>query len=464
MNAPVKTLPISLAAVERLEKRKRNSWINLTLASIAVSVTAGLNIAGGALLGFDLAQGSIVATVFGGIIGAVFEVGIIHGYLNGTKLSRLFLVHCASAGALVLGMMHMASMSVSQSVEARQERAIAIAEIQEAEDKLQQLSSYRNSVSEKESAILSIKNKAVKNGTAWSTSEGCMNDKHPRDCASLARLEHDLRSINEQKPNYESSELEARISELRTKFPESRLNQGALEKEGLDKSIFEKLRDAVAPSASINTVLLITCGLIALVLQQILANVLSPFGIYKKAQKPESSGIKVESSEVEKLNQGTLKIFFSIGDLASKWAASYGKRKAELEYKSQRESEREADIANRAVWDVATSLKTISPNNTVILLEKNNLLVGLKEEKKAQLLKSMIWVIRKYEAGEDVKLRELAAEITLETNANFINYSFIQRTVQPAMIAIGLWVNQGTEHRAKIVWASEENAVKAMRK
>lgn len=76
----------------------------------------------------------------------------------------------------------------------------------------------------------------------------------------------------------------------------------------------------------------------------------------------------------------------------------------------------------------------------------------------------MIWVIRKYEAGEDVKLRELAAEITLETNANFINYSFIQRTVQPAMIAIGLWVNQGTEHRAKIVWASEENAVKAMRK
>ncbi len=201
MNAPVRSLPISVEAVERLETRKRKSWLNLALASIAVSVTAGMNIAGGALLGFDLAQGSIVATVFGGIIGAVFEVGIVHGYLNGTKLSRLALVHCASAGALVLGMMHMASMSVSQSVEARQERAIAIAEIQEAEDKLLQLSSYRNSVSEKESAILSIKNKSVKGGTVWSTSEGCMNDKHPRDCASLARLEHDLRSINEQKPN-----------------------------------------------------------------------------------------------------------------------------------------------------------------------------------------------------------------------------------------------------------------------
>ncbi len=469
MTAPVKLpvvkqLPISSDAVERLEHRKQRSWLNLWMASIAVAVTAGLNIAGGALLGYDLAQGAMVATIAGGIIGAVFEVGIVHGYLNGTRKRSLALVHAASAGALILGMMHMASMSVSQSIATRQDKAVAVAEIQEAEAKLQQLAIYKNKLSDKEVALLSIKNKAVKGGSLWSVSEGCTNDKHPKDCAALVILEHDLAALHEQKPNTNQQQLEQRISELRTKFPESRLNQGTLEKEGLDKSIFEKLRESIAPSASINTVLLITCGLIALVLQQILANVLSPFGIYKKAQKPESSGIKDESSQGEKVNQGTLKIFFSIGDLASKWAASYGKRKAELEYKSQRESEREADIANRAVWDVATSLKTISPNNTVILLEKNNLLVGLKEEKKAQLLKSMIWVIRKYEAGEDVKLRELAAEITLETNANFINYSFIQRTVQPAMIAIGLWVNQGTEHRAKIVWASEENAVKAMRK
>ena len=469
MTAPVKLpvvkqLPISSDAVERLENRKQRSWLNLGMASIAVAVTAGLNIAGGALLGFDLAQGSMVATIAGGIIGAVFEVGIVHGYLNGTRKRSLAIVHAASAGALILGMMHMASMSVSQSVATRQDKAVAVAEIQEAEAKLQQLAVYKNKVSDKEVALLSIKNKSVKGGLLWSVSEGCTNNKHPKDCATLAIIEHDLASLYEQKPNISQQQLEQRISELRAKFPESRLNQGMVEETGIDKSIFEKLRDAIAPSMSINLLLLITCGLIALVLQQILANVLSPFGIYKKVQKPESSGIKAESSEVENLNQGILKNFFSVGSLAQKLADSYGRRKAELEYKAQRESEREADISNRAVWDVTTSLKTISPNNAAILLEKNNLLAGLKEEKKAQLLKSMIWVIRKYEAGEDVKLRELAAEITLETNANFINYSFIQRTVQPAMIAIGLWVNQGTEHRAKIVWASEENAVKAMRK
>jgi hypothetical protein len=463
MIAPIKKLPISIEAVKRLENRKRKSWLNLALASIAVSVTAGLNIAGGALLGFDLAQGSIVATVFGGIIGAVFEVGIVHGYLNGTKLSRLALVHFASAGALVLGMMHMASMSVSHSVATRQDRAIALAEIQELKGKLQQLTDYKKIASSKESAILILKNKVVKGGTVWSVSDGCLNDKHPKDCASLASLEYDLKTINEQKPNYDKTAIEGRINELTARFPESRLNQGKVESDGLDKSIFEKLRDAINPSMSINLLLLTTCSLVALVLQQILANVLSPFGVYKNRQKLESSGIKVESSEVEKLNQGIFKNFFSIGNLASKWADSYGKRKAELEYKSQRESEREADIANRAVWDVTTSLKTISPNNAAILLEKNSLLTGLKEEKKAQLLKATIWVIRKYEAGEDVKLRELAAEITMETNANFINYSFLQRTVQPAMMAIGLWENQGTENRSKIVWATEDNAVKAMR-
>lgn len=463
MNAPVKKLPISIEAVERLETRKRKSWLNLALASIAVSVTAGLNIAGGALLGFDLAQGSIVATVFGGIIGAVFEVGIVHGYLNGTKLSRLVLVHCASAGALVLGMMHMASMSVSHSIEIRQERAIALAEIQEAEGQLLQFSHYKNTVSEKESAILSIKNKAVKGGTVWSTSEGCMNDKHPRDCAALARLEHELSAVVEQKPNYNPIALEARINELRAKFPESRLNQGAVEEAGLDKSIFEKLRDAIAPSASINLVLLITCGLIALVLQQILANVLAPFGAYKNRQKLESSGIKDESSQGENVNQASLKNLFKIGDLASQWAASYGQRKAELDYKLQRDSERKKEIAQRAVLDITTYLKNISAKEAVDLLTSKSLLDGLKEEKRVQLSKAVTWVIRKYEVGQSINLRVLADDIAMETNAAFINYSYLQRNIQDVMIKLGLWVNKGTENRAKIIWASEEEAVKKLK-
>ncbi len=290
-----------------------------------------------------------------------------------------------------------------------------------------------------------------------------MNDKHPRDCASLARLEHELSAVVEQKPNYKSTELEARISELRARFPESRLNQGAVRGSGLDKSIFEKLRDAIAPSASINLVLLITCGLIALVLQQILANVLAPFGAYKNRQKLESSGIKDESSQGENVNQASLKNLFKIGDLASQWAASYGQRKAELDYKLQRDSERKKEIAQRAVLDITTYLKNISAKEAVDLLTSKSLLDGLKEEKRVQLSKAVTWVIRKYEVGQSINLRVLADDIAMETNAAFINYSYLQRNIQDVMIKLGLWVNKGTENRAKIIWASEEEAVKKLK-
>lgn len=473
MSAQVKQLPLNNEAVERLEKIERHSKfsiLNIALAAIPVAVTASLNIAGGALLGYDLSKGSVIATVFGGFIGCVFEVGIIHGYLNAVRMSRLWLVHAASAAALVAGMTHMASMSVDQAVTNRQQKAVVYAEMAEISTMLGAITASEKAIDDKSKAINLLKNKKVKGGTVWEKSEGCTLSNHPFDCATIANLGIDLQRLIEQKPNKDKESLQSRLDELKAENPESRLvkressvNQAMLAEQGLDKSIFEKIRDAISPSMSINLLLLTTCSIIAIVLQQILANVLKPFSTRKNSLKRESSGINVESSEVEKLNQGIFKNFFSIGNLASKWADSYGKRKAELEYKSQRESEREADLANRAVWDVTTSLKTISPNNAAILLEKNNLLASLKEEKKAQLLKATIWVIRKYEAGEDVNLRELAAEITMETNANFINYSFLQRTVQPAMMAIGLWENQGTENRAKIVWASEERAVSAMR-
>lgn len=134
MSAQVKQLPLKAEAVERLEKiekHSRFSALNIALAAIPVIVTASLNVAGGALLGYDLSKGSIVATAFGGFIGCVFEVGIIHGYLNAVSMSRLWLVHAASAAALVAGMTHMASMSVDQAVTNRQQKAVVYAEMAE---------------------------------------------------------------------------------------------------------------------------------------------------------------------------------------------------------------------------------------------------------------------------------------------------------------------------------------------
>lgn len=31
------------------------------------------------------------------------------------------------------------------------------------------------------------------------------------------------------------------------------------------------------------------------------------------------------------------------------------------------------------------------------------------------------------------------------------------------MIKLGLWVNKGTENRAKIIWASEEEAIRSLK-
>lgn len=473
MNAQVKQLPLNHEAVERLEKieNKSNlSMLNIVLASIPVAVTASLNIAGGALLGYDLSKGSLVATVFGGFIGCVFEVGIIHGYLNAVRMIRLWMVHAASAAALVAGMTHMASMSVDQAIAARQQKAEAYAEMEEISQTLLTISSYENSIDDKTKAINLLKNKSVKGGTVWSMSEGCTLNNHPKDCAQIANLGIDLQRLIEQKPNKNKLSLQERFDELKAGNPESRLvksessvNQAMLAEQGLDKSIFEKIRDAINPSMGINILLLTTCSIIAIVLQQILANVLKPFSTRKNGLKRESSGIKDGSSQGENVNQASLKNFFKISDLASQWAASYGQRKAELDYKLQRDSERKTAIAQRAVLDITTYLKNINAKEAVGLLVSKSLLDGLKEEKRVQLSKAVTWVIRKYEAGQPINLRVLADDSVMETNAAFINYSYLQRNIQDVMIKLGLWVNKGTENRAKIIWASEEEAIQSLK-
>lgn len=473
MNAQVKQLPLNNEAVERLEKIERHSRfsiLNITLAAIPVAVTASLNIAGGALLGYDLSKGSVISTVFGGFIGCVFEVGIIHGYLNAVRMSRLWLVHAASAAALVAGMTHMASMSVDQAVSARQQKVEAYAEMEEIGQTLAMISHYENSIDDKTKSINLLKNKSVKGGTVWSMSEGCTLNNHPKDCTQIANLSIDLQRSIEQKPNKDQKSLQAKLDELKTIYPESRLvksessvNQAMLAEQGLDKSIFEKIRDAINPSIGINLLLLITCSIIAIVLQQILANVLKPFSTRKNGLKRESSVIKDESSQGENVNQASLKNFFKLGDLASQWAASYGQRKAELDHKSQKDSERKTAIAQRAVLDITTYLKNISAKEAVDLLTSKSLLDGLKEEKCVQLIKATTWIIRKYEANQPINLRVLADDIAMETNAAFINYSYLQRNIQDVMIKLGLWVNKGTENRAKIIWASEEEAIRSLK-
>ena len=473
MSAQVKQLPLNNEAVERLEKIERHSKfsiLNIALAAIPVAVTASLNIAGGALLGYDLSKGSVIATVFGGFIGCVFEVGIIHGYLNAVRMSRLWLVHAASAAALVAGMTHMASMSVDQAVSARQQKAEAYAEMEEISKTLGTITSFEKAIDDKNKAINLLKNKSVKGGTVWSISEGCTLNNHPKDCTQITNLSIDLQRLIEQKPNKDKQALQSRLDELKEKNPESRVvksessvNQAELAEQGLDKSIFEKIRDAISPSMSISLLLLITCTIIALVLQQILANVLKPFSTRKNSLKRESSGIKDESSRGEKVNQGFFGNYFRLGELASHWAESYGQRKAELEHIAQRDGERKTAIAQRAVLDIRTYLKNISVNEVVNLLLSKSLLDGLKEEKRVQLSKAITWVIRKYEADQPINLRVLANDIAIETNAAFINYSYLQRNVQDVMISLGLWVNQGTENRAKITWASEEEAIQSLK-
>lgn len=473
MSAQVKQLPLKVEAVERLEKiekQSRLSALNIALAIIPVAVTASLNIAGGALLGYDLAKGSVVATAFGGFIGCVFEVGIIHGYLNAVSMSRLWLVHAASAAALVAGMTHMASMSVDQAVTNRQQKAEVYAEIAEISTMLGTITAFEKAIDDKSKAINLLKNKRVKGGTVWEKSEDCTKTNHPSDCATIANLGIDLQRLIEQKPNKDKQALQSRLDELKAANPESRLamsessvNQAKLAEQSIDKSIFEKVRDAISPSMSINLLLLTTCSIIAIVLQQILANVLKPFSTRKNSLKRESSGIKDESRQGEKVNQGIFGNFLRLGDLASRWAESYGQRKAELEHKSQKEGEQKTAIAQRAVLDISTYLKNMGANEAVTLLMGKSLLDGLKEEKRVQLSKAVTWVIRKYEADQPINLRVLANDIAMETNSAFINYSYLQRNIQDVMIKLGLWVNQGTENRARIAWASEEEAVKKLK-
>lgn len=473
MSAQVKQLPLKVEAVERLEKiekQSRLSALNIALAIIPVAVTASLNIAGGALLGYDLAKGSVVATAFGGFIGCVFEVGIIHGYLNAVSMSRLWLVHAASAAALVAGMTHMASMSVDQAVTNRQQKAEVYAEIAEISTMLGTITAFEKAIDDKSKAINLLKNKRVKGGTVWEKSKDCTKTNHPSDCATIANLGIDLQRLIEQKPNKDKQALQSRLDELKAANPESRLamsessvNQAKLAEQSIDKSIFEKVRDAISPSMSINLLLLTTCSIIAIVLQQILANVLKPFSTRKNSLKRESSGIKDESRQGEKVNQGIFGNFLRLGDLASRWAESYGQRKAELEHKSQKEGEQKTAIAQRAVLDISTYLKNMGANEAVTLLMGKSLLDGLKEEKRVQLSKAVTWVIRKYEADQPINLRVLANDIAMETNSAFINYSYLQRNIQDVMIKLGLWVNQGTENRARIAWASEEEAVKKLK-
>lgn len=473
MSVQVKQFPLNVEAVERLEKiekRSRFSALHIALAAIPVAVTASLNIAGGALLGYDLSKGSLVATVFGGFIGCVFEVGIIHGYLNAVRMSRLWLVHAASAAALVAGMTHMASMSVDQAIAARQQKAEVYAEMAEISKTLGTITVFEKAIDDKSKAINLLKNKKVKGGTVWEKSEGCTLSNHPSDCASIANLSIDLERLIEQKPNKDNQALQSRLDELKKKNPESRLamsessvNQAMLAEQGLDKSIFEKIRDAINPSMSIGLLLLITCSIIALVLQQVLANVLKPFSTHKNGLKRESSGIKDESSRGEKVNQGFFGNYFRLGELASHWAESYGQRKAELEHIAQRDGERKTAIAQRAVLDITTYLKNISAKEAVDLLTSKSMLDGLKEEKRVQLIKATTWIIRTYEADQPINLRVLADDIAMETNAAFINYSYLQRNIQDVMIKLGLWVNKGTENRAKIIWASEEEAIRSLK-
>lgn len=473
MSAQIKQLPLNVEAAERLEKignHSRFSVLNITLAAIPVVVTASLNIAGGALLGYDLSKGSVVATIFGGFIGCVFEVGIIHGYLNAVSMSRLWLVHAASAAALVAGMTHMASMSVDQAVANRQQKAEVYAEMAEISAMLSTITAFEKAIDDKSKAINLLKNKKVKGGTVWEKSEGCTLSNHPSDCTNIDNLVIDIKRLIEQKPNKDKQVLQSRLDELKAANPESRLvksessvNQAMLAEQGLDKSIFEKIRDAINPSMSIGLLLLITCSIIALVLQQVLANVLKPFSTRKNSLKRESSGIKDESSQGEKVNQGIFGNFLRLGDLASRWAESYGQRKAELEHKSQKEGEQKTAIAQRAVLDISTYLKNMGANEAVTLLMGKSLLDGLKEEKRVQLSKAVTWVIRKYEADQPINLRVLANDIAMETNSAFINYSYLQRNIQDVMIKLGLWVNQGTENRARIAWASEEEAVKKLK-
>lgn len=473
MSAQVKQLPLKAEAVERLEKiekHSRFSALNIALAAIPVIVTASLNVAGGALLGYDLSKGSIVATAFGGFIGCVFEVGIIHGYLNAVSMSRLWLVHAASAAALVAGMTHMASLSVDQAVANRQQKAEIYAEMAEISAMLGTITAFEKAIDDKSKAINLLKNKRVKGGTVWEKSEGCTKTNHPSDCATIANLGIDLQRLTEQKPNKDKQALQSRLDELKAANPESRLamsessvNQAKLAEQSIDKSIFEKVRDAISPSMSINLLLLTTCSIIAIVLQQILANVLKPFSTRKNSLKRESSGIKDESSQGEKVNQGIFGNFLRRGDLAIRWAESYGQRKAELEHKSQKESEQKTAIAQRAILDISTYLKNMTANESVHLLMSKSLLTDLKEEKRVQLSKAVTWVIRKYEADQPINLRVLANDIAMETNSSFINYSYLQRNIQDVMIKLGLWVNQGTENRARIAWASEEEAVKKLK-
>ena len=163
------------------------------------------------------------------------------------------------------------------------------------------------------------------------------------------------------------------------------------------------------------------------------------------------------------MNQGIFGNFLRRGDLAIRWAESYGQRKAELEHKSQKESEQKTAIAQRAILDISTYLKNMTANESVHLLMSKSLLTDLKEEKRVQLSKAVTWVIRKYEADQPINLRVLANDIAMETNSSFINYSYLQRNIQDVMIKLGLWVNQGTENRARIAWASEEEAVKKLK-
>ena len=452
---------VELSAVSNNElsiaPTRKCGFADYLFALASTGTSAALNVTGGYLAGSAISGGSVYAGIGGAVLGLTFEAGVVQAHYKGYSILRSGFVHLICAASLIIGVQHSMLDSVSETKSAADDYQVALSEIKENTANLAEYQSVEKSISELELSILTLKNKKVKAGRLWQDSEQCTNDKHPNDCGKYARLSYQLSNLSSKIDGVDPKKYTSKITELRQKYPESRLNQAEPNERGIDKNVITALRDSIAPDMSLTYWILLLSSVVAIGLQLIVSNTLEPFRPAKNSKKAGSSRIKRESRTESKRDQSFFKLFSLPVRLAEKAAVAAAEKSAELKHSDEnRKAEKQAK-AEQAVLDIEGYLKSLSADRVGKFLLKKDSLNGFGAEKKKQITRAAFWSLSECVSGGNIDLRGMESAIKARglDAANYVNYKFVQAQLMPALLCAGLVANKGSEKRASYSWAAE---------
>lgn len=436
---------------------KKNTIADYLFAFSSVGTSAALNVAGGYLAGSAISGGSIYAGIGGAILGLSFEVGVVQAHYRGHSILRSGLVHIICAASLIVGVQHVMLDSVSETKSQADEYQIALSEIKENTEKLDAYRQVEKSISELELSILKLKNKKVRAGILWNDSQHCTNDKHPNDCGKYATLSYNLSIMKAKISGVKPDKYVNKITELRSKYPESRLNQADDADKGIDKNVITALRDSIAPSMGLSYWIILISSVLAVGLQLVVSNALFPFRPARNGKKAGSSRIKRESGIESKRDQGFFKLFSLPARLAEKAAVAAAEKSAELKHSEEKRKAEKTARAEKAVLDIEGYLKSLSADQVGKFLLKKGSLDSFGVEKKKQITRAVFWSLNECSSGQSIDLRGMESAINERgmDAASYVNYKFVQSQLMKALLTAGLIENKGTEKRASYVWAAE---------